>query len=197
MVASKPNTDHQPLLGLDDSYSASEATINHVLLKGDRIYQHNVLRVNYTTYDVKRGQDNLNPSSLHRDIMMLAGSRDSEESQVVSDHFCYARVIGIYHANVQYIGPGVKDYNARRLEFLHVRWFEPVPPDAQRGVALDMLQLSPMNAEDAYGFVDPADVLRGCHIIPALAKGRMRPADIVSSPLSKDCDHWKYYYVNK
>ncbi|KAF8440782.1 hypothetical protein L210DRAFT_3399735, partial [Boletus edulis BED1] len=89
------------------------------------------------------------------------------------------------------------NYNACQLDFLHVRWFEPVPPDTQRGVLLDMLRLSPMSMEDAYGFVDPVDVLRGCHLIPAFTKGRMRPADTMSSPLSKDSDHWKYYYINK
>lgn len=196
MGASEPNTGFHPLPGLDNSYSASEATTNHVVFKGGRIYQHHVLRVNYTTYDVKRGQDNFNPNSQHRDIMMLAEKREGE-SRNISDRFCYARIVGIYHANVQYIGPGVKDYNPRRLNFLHVRWFDPVPSDAQHGVALDMLRLSPMNAEDAYGFIDPADVLRGCHIIPAFAKGQMRPADAVTSPLSKDSYHWKYYYINK
>ncbi|KAG6376632.1 hypothetical protein JVT61DRAFT_1616 [Boletus reticuloceps] len=54
-----------------------------------------------------------------------------------------------------------------------------------------------MSMEDAYGFVDPVDMLRGCHLIPAFAKGWMRPANTVLFPLSKDSDHWKYYYINK
>ncbi|KAG6376633.1 hypothetical protein JVT61DRAFT_1617 [Boletus reticuloceps] len=118
MDASEPNAHHCPLPGLDDSYSASEATIDHVLLRDGRIYQHRVLHINYTTYNVNHGQDNFNLGSQHRDIMMLAGNR--EESQVVSDHFCYAQIISIYHANVQYIGPSLHDYNARQLDFLHV-----------------------------------------------------------------------------
>ena len=29
-----------------------------------------------------------------------------------------------------------------------------------------------MHRTDAFGFVDPADVLRSCHLIPAFADGR-------------------------
>jgi hypothetical protein len=172
----------------------SEANLNQVLFKGGRIYQHNVFRVNYTTYDLDRRQDNFNPNSDHRDIIMLAG-RPEEESQVASPRFCYARIVGIYHANVQYIGPGLKNYNATRLDFLHIRWFELVPPCARQDRApLDMLRFVPSNTTDAFDFVDPAEVLRGCHLIPAFAKGRLDSDDTVSAPLS--CG-WKYYYINK
>ena len=194
MDASEPSADHHPLLGVYDSYSASEATIDHVLLRGGHLYQHNVFRINYTIYNVNHGQENFNLNSQHSDIIMLA---ENCESQVALHPFCYAWIIGIYHANVQYIGPGLKDYNAHQLDFLHVQWFKLVPPNAQCRVALDMLWLFPTHTKDTYGFVDPADVLRDCHLIPTFAKGQMRPVDTMSSLLSNDSDHWKYYYINK
>ena len=43
-----------------------------VKLINDRIYRHKVLRVNYTTYNVHRDQDSLNPRT-HGDIMVLSG----------------------------------------------------------------------------------------------------------------------------
>lgn len=171
----------------------SAANINQVLFKGGRIYQHNVLRVNYTTYDLNRGQDNFNPNSDHCDVMMLAGGGE-EESEVGTHRFCYARIIGIYHANIQYVGPGLKDYNARRLDFLHVRWFKLEPNARQNSAPLDMLQFVPLNSPDAFGFVDPAEVLRGCHLIPAFAKGQLHLDDTASSSVT---DQWKYYYINK
>jgi hypothetical protein len=68
------------LAGLDNSYNQSTAALDHVLFKGGCIYQHNVLRVNYTTYDINHSQDNLNPNGNHRDIMMLAeGYKDKSE----------------------------------------------------------------------------------------------------------------------
>jgi len=37
--------------------------------------------------------------------------------------------------------------------------------------ALDTVRFVPMADEDVFGFVDPADVLRGCHVIPSFADG--------------------------
>jgi hypothetical protein len=92
---------------------------NQVIFKGNRIYQHNICRINYTTYDFRREMETINPKSDHRDIMLLAHADGS------STHpFCYARVLGIYHANVIYTGPGARDYLLRHIEFLWVRWFE-------------------------------------------------------------------------
>ena len=181
--------------GLDDGYNTSTTTLNHVLLKGNRIYQHNVFCVNYTTYDVRRNQDIFNPNSSHCDIMMLLASGDTEEAE--QHHFCYAHIVGAYHANVQYIGPGLNDYKTRRLDFLHVRWFEQIPPELQRRVELDILRFVPINDKDAFGFIDPAEILRGCHLIPTFAKGRPQSDRAVPSPIARDRNDWKYYYVNR
>ncbi|KIJ61923.1 hypothetical protein HYDPIDRAFT_30990 [Hydnomerulius pinastri MD-312] len=54
-----------------------------------------------------------------------------------------------------------------------------------------------MNDQDAFDFIDPADILRGCHLIPAFAKGRSHPDHTALSPIAKDSDDWKYYYVNR
>ncbi|KAF9237475.1 hypothetical protein BU15DRAFT_76019 [Melanogaster broomeanus] len=143
------------------------STLNQVLFKNDRIYRHNLIRINYTTYDVRRAQDVVNPTTEHRDIMLLS-DRDSHR-------FCYARVLGIYHANVIYSGPGSQDYQPRRLEFLWVRWFELVAPTSQ--MALDCIRFVPMVDEDAFGFVDPNDVLRSCHLIPRFAEGSSIPTE--------------------
>ncbi|KIK20576.1 hypothetical protein PISMIDRAFT_12859 [Pisolithus microcarpus 441] len=51
VLASEPSA-LQLLEGLDTSYDASEATVNHLLIRSNCIYQHCVLQVNYTTYDV-------------------------------------------------------------------------------------------------------------------------------------------------
>lgn len=169
-----------------------------MLFKGGHIYQHNIFHVNYTTYDLNHGQDSFNPNNDHCDIMMLAGGE--EELEAVSNCFCYAHVIGIYHTNVQYIGLGLKDYNTCQLDFLHVGWFELVPPDAQGDkVLLDMLRFVPMNTEDLdiFDFVDSTEVLKGCHLIPAFAKGQLHPDGTLLSPLSKDSGDWRYYYINK
>ena len=146
--------------------------IDQVLLKDSHIFQHKILHVNYTTYDVRRDQDIFNPGSDHHDLLMLVTPGSFEESET-QHHFCYAQLISIYHANIYFIGPGSKDYHPRQLDFIYVRWFELVPPTSvENCTQLDMLWFVPMNDVNTFHFVDPADILRGCHLIPAFAKGR-------------------------
>ena len=61
------------------------------------------MRVNYTTYDMRRDQDTINPRT-HADVMVL--NPGDEESEDERHPYWYARVCGIFHANVLYLGPG-------------------------------------------------------------------------------------------
>ncbi|THU90002.1 hypothetical protein K435DRAFT_676706, partial [Dendrothele bispora CBS 962.96] len=64
-----------------------------IKLNHDRIYSHKVLRINYTTYDMRRSQDCINPRT-HADVMVH--SSDPEFP------YWYARVLCTYHAEVMY-----------------------------------------------------------------------------------------------
>ena len=176
---------------LDDS-DEYLSQLNHVLFKANKIYRHRLLRLNYTTYDLQRESDSINPRTDHRDIMLLANSHGDAHP------FSYARVLGIFHANVVYTGPGSKDYQSRRIEFLWVRWFEVLQDrSAWERQALDTVRFVPMADEDVFGFVDPADVLRGCHVIPYFSGGRLHPDGIAMSRGAGDSDDWKQYYINR
>jgi hypothetical protein len=155
------------------------------------------MRVNYTTYDVRRGEDVIHAGTSRCDIMML-NSAFAEDS---SKHpFCYARVLGIFHANVIYLGEKNQDYRPRRLEFLWVRWYK-VEEGIQSGwkaLKLDRIRFPPMAGNvDAFGFLDPVDVLRGCHVIPAFSRGQVHPDGKLFSNLAQDQDDWLAYYVNR
>ena len=90
--------------------------------------------------------------------------------------FLYTCVLGIFHVNVIYTGQGAKDYLPMHMEFLWVCWFEVVDvPASWEHTALDRLRFLPMSQDDAYGFVDPTNVIRSCHLIPAFSNGRMHP----------------------
>jgi len=147
---------------------------NSLFFKKDRIYHHKLSRFYFTTYDVRRGADIINPGTCRCNIMLLADDTDTSDISANFHPFLYARVLGVYHANVVYTGPGMQDFEARRLDFLWVRWYELEDP-ASSGWSksrLDSLRFRPMKEDDAFGFVDPADVLRGCHIMPNFVKGR-------------------------
>jgi hypothetical protein len=156
---------------LREELEASELPLHHeyhqrILLQSNRIYRHSTIHVNYTTYDLRREQDIINPTTSRRDVMCLARSRRDPEAH----HHVYARVLGIYHVNVAYRGPGSFDTAPCRFDFLWVRWYESVGP----GDPLKLQRLmhpSLDSSAESVDFLDPSDVLRACHIIPRFHKG--------------------------
>jgi hypothetical protein len=165
----------------------------YVFLKKDRIYHHKVCRFHFTTYDVRRGMDVINPGTSRCNIMLLA------EDGSLDHHFLYARVLAAYHANVIYMGPGMRDYEARRMDFLWVRWYELVDPASSgwRTSKLDSLRFLPINEPSAFSFVDPKDVLRGCHILPRFAKEKRHTNGVGNSRCAKNGKDYNCYYVGR
>ena len=180
-----------PAAGLTLSI-ANGSDLDQLLFKHDRIYRHNILRINYTTYDVRRKQDTINPATPHRDIVVLADNSHD------SDHpFLYGRVIGIFHANVIFTGTQLVDYRPRRLEFLWVRWYELDSAGSWASSTPDRIRFPPMTDRDAFSFVDPADVLRACHVVPAFISGRRYIDGRGISRCAMDSDDWHGYYVTR
>ena len=83
-----------------------------VFLKNDRIYHHKLSRFHFTTYDMRRGTDIINPGTSQCNIMLLADDNDAADGSLGLHHFLYARVLGVYYANIIYTGPGIQDYEA-------------------------------------------------------------------------------------
>lgn len=169
-----------------------------VFLKKETMYHHKIVRFHYTEYDVRRGTDVINPGTSRCNIMMLAHPPETTENTDDDCHpFLYARVLGAYHANVIYTGPGMKDFRPHRIDFLWVRWYE-MAVSGDSGWArkrLDSLRFRAMADTTAYGFVDPNDVLRTCHIIPNFSRGRRHADGIGLSGIAKDGQEHKLYYV--
>jgi hypothetical protein len=198
ILLKEATSDSSPSLPQAGLVPASTQRTEHdsVFFKNDCMYRHNIARFNYTTYDVRRAQDVINPGTLHRDIMLLAKTGNTNPS----DHpFLYARVLGIYHVNVIYTGEGMLDYAARRVDFLWVRWFN---YNGSRSLQwddfkLDSLSFPPMETANAFGFVDPKDVLRSCHVIPAFASRKVHIDGVALSHIAKDKQDWTRYYVDR
>ncbi|KIN97561.1 hypothetical protein M404DRAFT_160169, partial [Pisolithus tinctorius Marx 270] len=83
----------------------------------NHLYRHNVLHVNFTTYDLHRDHDSLNPHT-HADIMVL--SHETEENP---HPYWYTRIIAIFHLEVHYNGPELNNCSTRRIDVLWVHWF--------------------------------------------------------------------------
>jgi hypothetical protein len=184
--------------GGPDSSSRIQAMVpNNVYLKNDRLYRHKTLRINYTTYDVRRDSDVVNPDTGHCNVMLL--SAEDESSEPANHPFLYARILGIFHANVIYVGAGSIDYKPRRIEFLWVRWYRLIDsdnkPKMQNSGYLRRLSFPPMTSDDAFGFINPADVLRASYIVPRISQGQVHFDGIGISRHARDSEDWKMYFV--
>ena len=181
----------EPSVTADAMDTEGLSMLNQVVFQRDWIYQHHILWVNNTTYDVHHAQDTINPCTDHQDVMLLS---PLESSYL----FLYAHVLGIFHASIIYTGQGMKDYLPRCMEFLWVNWFDLVDvPAGWEHTTLDHLRFVLITQDDAYGFVDPTNVIRGCHLIPAFSSARIHPDGIPVSWNVRDEGDWKYYYVNR
>ena len=58
-----------------------------IYFKSDQIYLHKLARFQYMTYDIQRDQDVINPSMLHRDIIMLATTEDDQDHPFLYAHW--------------------------------------------------------------------------------------------------------------
>ncbi|EUC56088.1 hypothetical protein RSOL_158960 [Rhizoctonia solani AG-3 Rhs1AP] len=187
-------------LGSRDHPKFNEQEITEVRLHRDRMYRHKTLRINYTSYDVLRHQDLLNPSTSNRFIMLPA---QSEDDSTAPHPFIYAKVLGVYHAQVSY-GKVVP----RREDFVHVRWFYYDTDTARRG-GWDECRLDRISYEqcctdqdllDSFDFIHPSDIIRAVHLIPDFQSGCS--SDLLTFPksIAHDSDEhwdWRHYYVNR
>jgi len=164
----------------------------------ESIYQHKVIWFNFTTYDVWRRTDIVKPRGSHCNVMLLTDHTDGSSPSDFHP-FLYARVLSTYHANVIYTGPGMQNYMAHHFNFLWVRWYQVIDPGSLgwHNSTLDTVHFPPMHEDNSFGFVDPDDVLQGCHILPAFAKGKQEGANINVSHCAKDTKDYLLYYVGR
>ncbi|KAG2091348.1 uncharacterized protein F5147DRAFT_524310, partial [Suillus discolor] len=175
--------------------TGEETNINSIILKDDRMYHHNTARFNYTTYNVRRSQDVVNPRTPRCNIMVLRADHNVGRQ---GHRYIYGKVLCIYHMNVIFIGNSMVDYTPLRTEFLWVCWYTPIDDLATwKTSMLDCLCFPRMADDFSFDFLDPADVLTGCHIIPSFANGKKHPNGLEVSACAGNKDDWCQYYVNR
>jgi hypothetical protein len=112
--------------------------------------------------------------------------------------YWYARVLGIYHMDVwlNIEGPRKK----QQIEVLYVRWMAPLA-DHQSGMSyarLPKVAFVEDSDRDAFGFLDPGQVIRSAHLIPAFVSHRgttsLRHGKSFARQ-SGELDDWEAYYV--
>ncbi|KAJ3858704.1 hypothetical protein EV359DRAFT_75819 [Lentinula novae-zelandiae] len=131
--------------------------------KKKKIYAAKTLRINYTTYNVCRDQDVINPRTDHNTIMLK-----SPDTNPDAHPYWYAQVLGIFHADI------IHFKSRKQMEFLWVRWLgtEPDYRPGHKFAKLPKVGFVPEDDEFAFGFLDPSQVIRACHLIPAFVHGK-------------------------
>lgn len=143
-------------------YTAEER--RRIAIKDRKLFRHSHARFNYTTCDIRRGQDNISMRTARADVMVASGNVDHP--------FWYGRVVGIFHALVKDLDKPESDW--QRIDFLWVWWFSKdfTHLGCFKKGRLDRLQFLGSDGKPRFGFIHPSDVIRACHIIPAFAHGR-------------------------
>ncbi|KAJ3537968.1 hypothetical protein NMY22_g5372 [Coprinellus aureogranulatus] len=186
-----------------------------IYIHSDRLYEHRIAQINFTTYDCRRDQDTVNASTSRRDVMCLyeespfaelqqQGLGAADQVHPTPKHFSYARLLKTFHINIVYGGPGTLDLRPRRFDVLWVRWYRHLHPtsldsaifDSKR---LETVSLAPLTHPLACGFIDPSSAVRAAHIIPRFSLGKVhkevRPGKLFST-CAGDKEDSKEYYIN-
>ena len=162
---------------------------NKVHIVGKRLERRYTMTVYYTTYDLRRGGDKINLKG--RPYVMALSHGD------LSHPYVYARVLGIYRVKV--LHPTMA--TTTTMDLLWVRWFQ-IDQTHQAGwkaKRLYRVKFVPSHEDDAFGFLDPDDVIRGAHLIPCFNNGLL---DALLVTFGSKWDYlpsanWKHYYVNQ
>ncbi|KAI0735278.1 hypothetical protein C8Q76DRAFT_791844 [Earliella scabrosa] len=147
----------------------SEDQLNGIRIFEDRMYKHKYIRVNYTTYDMRREQDVVSPRN-HADIMVPAPEWDAAYP------YWYGRVIGIFTVKASYHGPEATRQSRqwRNYPVLWVRWFTRDDTSSfgfqhRRQPCLSFVDATEPD-NDPFSFIDPDDVIRAAYILPRPAR---------------------------
>ena len=127
----------------------------------------------------------------------------SQEREPDAHPYWYARIIGIYHTLIRH----ESSPDPIPLEFLFVRWYgldlDRTSRFGWKIRRLPKIGFVPDNSESndgspSFGFLDPAQAIRGVHLIPSFAEGL---TDELLEPSFARLEHegdydWRCYYVN-
>ncbi|KAI0038494.1 hypothetical protein FA95DRAFT_1470638, partial [Auriscalpium vulgare] len=173
-------------------WTFTDADRNTIRLKENKMHFHQVLRVNYNTYDVRREQDSMNPRT-HADVMVLSSDDPTDPS---FQPYWYARILSIFHVLYQHAPPDSNPTEYRRMDITWVRWMVQDPGVPSPWTTRRLPRVGPIDLDepDALGFINPNDIVRGVHLMPDFVSGA---ADDLPTPsLAREAVEWKKYRVN-
>jgi hypothetical protein len=161
-----------------------------VFIKNDTLYNHPLVTISYTTYDLQRDKDSIHLNFGNQAVAVYSPTSHGAEP------WLYAYIVAIFHVFVS----TAADPEPKRLELLWVRWMEQDSSQLRGGNSCQYSRISfvPHSGVpgECFGFVDPSHVIRGCHLIPAFHLERTR--DLLGVSMARDIKgDWQAFYVNR
>ena len=175
-----------------DEHSFSDEERDNVKFKTECIWRHKVLRLNYTTYDLRRKQDSLHPE---RQANIMIRAHEDETEGAAWHPYWYARILGVYHAVVQHHDDPT---GFHQMDFLWVQWYGRETSSPSGWSAKRLPRIGPLSSDydGVYGFLDPQEVICGVHLIPAFAHSSVYPPLSGVDARNPEEGHWDLYYLN-
>jgi hypothetical protein len=164
-----------------EEHAFSNEQRDTISLVGSRMYKHDVIRINYTTYDLRRAQDLINVRT-HPYLMTLG--HEDEDKGTKWHPYWYAKVLGIFHVNVKRSG----SMESERMEFLWVHWFGRNLYHEGGFETCRLHRIGLMDSEDPTSceFLNPRDVIRSVHLIPAFSPNETQNSEALSDNSDDD-----------
>lgn len=161
-----------------------------IFIQNDTLYNHPILTLNYTSYDLQREQDIIHLRYGREGIMVYTPTLGANEP------WSYANILDIYHIIVRV----ASDPEPKRLTVLWVRWMERSGSSLNGRNSRNFTRVSfvPWSGVpgSTFDFIDPAHIIRGCHLLPAFALGRT--CDLLDPSIARDPEgDWHAYYANR
>ena len=149
----------------------------------NKIYSLQLLRVNYTMYDIHRAQDLVNPRT-HPDIMVLSHEDDPWA-----------------HLRVLHLDPSTMNCSVQHMEVLWVSWCGLVPGHrfGPKVTQLPKIGFVPDTDPLAFDFLDPSLVVHVTHLIPTFNDGQtteLLAASLTAGQPPGETDNWVSFFVS-
>lgn len=177
-----------------------ESEIGNAIIVNEKMRPVLTLRKYYVSYDLQRDYDVINPRTKPFVMILDPEAVDSRDLPHGNPYY-YAQVINIFRVDT--LDCTAPDAEPERMDILFVRW---ITLDTTYRGGWDTRRLHRVAFvpggdpySQPFGFLDPRDVVRAAHLIPAFASGRAEPGEYMGKsgirPAGEDRD-WKYFYAN-
>ena len=147
---------------------------------------------------MRRSQDSINPRT-HPYFMTPSHEDTTDETE--PHPYWYGRILGVFDADIIHTDPYSRTSTTQRMEFVWVRWLgrDLTYKAGWEARRLHRVGFIPDTEEGgAFGFLNPSDIIRAVHLIPAFAHGKtsqLLGPSMARQPHENNED-WIGFYVN-